>query len=88
MSQERCFNLGIDEHSKKMCRWCPRRITLTPPEKRPRGWREEALAELHPLHICNFILRSPERTPLTVVEERDNERVYAQVKRQFYAGAK
>lgn len=81
---DRCFDLPYAEHVRKMCRHCPRRIALAPPDHRPKGWREEALAELHPLHFCSFALRDEKITPLTLVEKRENERLYAQVKEQFY----
>lgn len=84
----RCFDVAYSAHAEKMCRHCPRRITLTPADKRPNGWREEALNELHPLHVCSFILRDPARTPLTLVEQSENDRAYAQVKREFYGASK
>jgi len=81
-SSARCFDVPYPEHAKRMCRYCPRRITKTAEKDRPAGWREEALADLHPLHICAFMLRDFEITPQTVVERKHWQREFADIEYQ------
>lgn len=74
MSPTRCFDVPYAQHVRKMCRHCPRRILSMPEDQRANGWREEALAELHPLHVCSFMLRDFAYAPQTLVEKREFEK--------------